>query len=92
MAQFKVGDKVKFEAAGQLNFGTIEKWNEKHLCWNVMCSDNWTHVTPESLLTHCDYLAPTPLTITATLTTDTIPTDMIKKLSEAGFLITIKAI
>ena len=34
----------------------------------------------------------TTLTITATLTTETIPTDMIKKLSESGFLITIKAI
>jgi hypothetical protein len=32
-----------------------------------------------------------PLTITATLTTDTIPTDMLKQLSAAGFLITIKS-
>lgn len=83
MAQFKVGDKVRMPTFGD---GVVV--NVQNDDAEVKFSNSGTYWVSSSSL----QLLTSPLTITATLTTDTIPTELIKQLSEAGFLITIKAV
>lgn len=88
MAQFKVGDKVRIKFTDKTITGdVIHVPNELEL--EVRCNE-----FPDSFSVLAATVEPVPhtLTITATLTTDTIPTELLKQLSAAGFLITIKAI
>lgn len=88
MAQFKVGDKVIIKFSDRTVTGNvIDVPNDIKL--EVSCNE-----LPDSFFVLTSTVEPVPptLTITATLTTDTIPTDMLKQLSAAGFLITIKAV
>ena len=96
MAQFKVGDKVRVK--------TEEPFYEELTEGEGIITNSPCPTKLFSIPVYVDGVAElafkesevfpiltAPLTITATLTTDTIPTDMLKQLSAAGFLITIKS-
>ena len=86
MAQFKVGDKVKIKFTDRTIIGNvIHVPNDVEL--EVRCNE-----LPDSfsiLAAMVEPVLPT-ISITATITTDTIPTELLKQLSEEGFLITIQ--
>lgn len=91
MAQFKVGDKVSFTDVRDNNIdGVISGWHGSMQSWGITCTNGKKWFVVPHNLRHSEWVE--SLTITATLTTDTIPTDMLKQLSAAGFLITIKAV
>lgn len=80
MAQFKVGDKVRMPTFGD---GVVVTVKTDELEVKFCNGTYWVSSSSLQLLT-------STLTITATLTSETIPTELIKQLSAAGFLITIQ--